>query len=251
MRSHSGSCFSLALIVLLLFSCDKDKPEKPVYRDFSFNPLSFLDQVPAGLKESDDPYARLVYDDIAFMLDWSEFIGQLTLPDNALKQTEGSNDVYRWNHNTGSQLLLLSLTFSKEDYEFVWKETISYGVGASIDYLTARLQESGKIGTLDYNVNWFCGLDQLTGQCDPVFRHYQWNTEDSSSLTYYVKMENLSGITTETIEYRLSLNSAGYGTSITYIGDAIYYEAYWDSDGSGHCLFYEGSNTNSFEWTVD
>jgi hypothetical protein len=250
MKSNAIACLIAVLTAFLLFSCHKDKPEDLVYRDLSFDPVSLLDQIPYGLKVSEDPYAKLVYGDIAYMLDWGEFSNQLILPDSAIKMSSGASaGTYTWNLNTGSLLLLINLTFSREGNEYQWQEKIQYGpVGTPNEYLTAQEYESGDSGSLQYNTRWFCGLNQLTDPCDPLYRQYKWKMIDDNSIFYQVKMKDQTVVPAMYLEYRLILNSDGSGTINAYSGTEQYYTAAWDSLGNGIYSLHEGEEPVTHQW---
>jgi len=252
MKSNVSACILIALMAFLSSSCHKDKPEDLVYHDLTFNPASLLEQIPAGLKGSEDPYARLVYGDMAAMLDWGEFSDQLILPDSVTKTLSGAvAETYQWNLNTGSLFLLVNLTFSKAGNEYQWQEKIQYGpVGAPNEYLTAKEYEPGDSGSLQYNTRWFCGLNQLTDPCDPLYRQYKWKMIDNSSIFYQVKMKDQTLEPALNLEYRLILNTDGSGSVNATSGTEQYYHAAWNNLGSGIYSLYKGEVPETHEWNL-
>ncbi|MBN2763196.1 MAG: hypothetical protein JXR41_08915 [Bacteroidales bacterium] len=249
---HSNHYIAFALVLLSVLSCSREKNEKPVYRDPSFDPVLFSDQLPGGLKNAADPYAKLVYGDILSMLDWSEFSGQLALPDSAEKQVSiTSAESYLWNLNTGSLLLQIFLSFSKEGDDYVWQEEIRYGIlGTYNEYITVRENESAKSGSLQYNMQWFCGLDQLTNPCAPSYRYYEWKITINGNLAYIVKFENQTVEPAMNIEYRLMLAPDGSGSVDAYSGTGRYYHAAWDTLGNGVYTLHNDEIPETHEWTI-
>ena len=250
MKSTARYCnYIVAFTILLFLSCSKEKTEKLVYRDLSFDPVSVLDRIPDGLKESGNPYAKLVYNDITTLLDWGEFTNQLTLPGNALKQFTGAtSETYRWNLNTGNLLLLITLTFSTDDDDYRWQDKIQYGLGFANEYLTARENKAGTGGSLDYNTGWICGIDQLTDPCDPTYRHYEWVLHNDGSLAYIARMEEQTMLSVVKIEYRLVLSADGSGNVTAYTGTEQYYHVGWNNQGNGVYTLHEGEVPITYEW---
>lgn len=239
-----------AAILLMLVSCKKDKDESITYYDLSFNPSVLVAKIPEGIKQSVNPYAKMVYEDITGMLDWSEFSDQLILPAEAAKISEDAGRVtYQWNHNTGSLLLAISLVFSKEGDEYQWKEKIQYGAGTDNDYLTARESKDKKSGSLDYNVYWFCGLGQLTEPCNALLKHYEWLFKDDGGIFYASAGFDPGSTPAQSVEYRLSLNPDGTGNSMAIAG-AVSYSASWDNQGNGVYTLHDGDYTETHEWTA-
>ncbi len=237
-------------IMLMLFSCKKDKNENLTYYDLSFNPSVLTDRIPAGVKQSVNPYAKIVYEDIIGMLDWREFSDQLTLPAEAVKIGEDAERIiFLWNYNTNSLLLAINLVFSKEGSEYQWEEKIQYGDGTANEYLVARESNDKKSGSLDYNVFWFCGLDQLTKPCDVLLKHYEWVFKDDGSVFYLSAGIDPSSVPAQSIEYRLILNPDGTG-STSAIAGLISYTASWDNQGNGVYTLYDGDYTEMHEWTA-
>jgi hypothetical protein len=252
MKQHNSYLFSILLILSVFLSCSKDKTEKLVYRDLGFDPVSVLDKIPAGLKESNDPYARMVYDDILTMLDWGEFSNQLTLPGTALKLSTGAeSEKYQWSLNTGTLLLLIGLTFSRDGEYYQWQENIQYGLGTANEYFSARENKSGNSGSLDYNMHWFCGLEQLTSPCEPNYHHFEWTVHDNQQLEYSSKMNVQTEMPVVTIETRLVMNPDGSGLVDAYTGSEPYYSAVWDKQGNGSYTQYDGDTHVTSGWIVD
>ncbi len=238
------------VLVLLFFSCKKEKEVSLTYFDMSFNPSALSERIPAGLKNSADPFARLVYDDIASMLDWNEFSNQLTLPADAEKiNAESGRLMYRWHHNTGSLLLTIRLIFSREGSDYFWEEKIQYGTGTANEYLTVKESHDKKSGSLDYNIYWFCGLEQLTESCDAVNKHYTWTLKDDESVLYVLTEIDPFSDSGEQVELRLNLNSDGTGNTVAIAGTQ-YYTAAWDIQGNGIYTLHNGDDTQIHEWTA-
>jgi hypothetical protein len=237
-------------ILLMLSSCKKDNDENITYYDINFNPSALSAKIPAGLMQSADPYAKIVSEDITSMLDWSEFLNQLKLPADAEKiSADDSRQTYQWIHNTGSLILAISLVFSKEGNEYQWKEKIQYGTGMANDFLTAKESKDKKSGSLDFNVFWFCGLDQLTEPCDALLKHYEWEFKDDGGIFYASTGVDPSSIPAQYIEYRLNLNADGTGSSMANAG-LVYYNASWDNKGNGIYTLHDGDNVEMHEWTA-
>jgi len=237
-------------MLLLLFSCKKEKEEILTYRNLSFNPSFLSERIPSGLKTSSNLHARLVYDDIADMLDWSEFSDQLILPEDAVKlNSDNSRLKYQWNKNTGSSLLTINLVFSKEGSDFRWDEKIQYGTGMANEYLSIKESSDKKDGSLDYNVYWFCGWEQLTSSCEAVMKHYTWTFKDDGGIFYSLTGAEPSSDAGQPIEFRLNLNPDGTGNSMAVAG-TFYYTAAWDSLGNGTYTLHDNENTEIYEWTV-
>ena len=252
MKRYNRHILSILMILSVSLSCSKDKTEKLVYHDPGFNPVSVPDKIPAGLKESNDPFARIVYDDILTMLDWGEISNQLILPGTALKLSTGAeSENYQWSLNTGNLLLLINLTFSRDGEYYQWQEKIQYGLGTANEYLSARENKSGNNGSLDYNMNWFCGLEQLTNPCEPNYRHYEWTIHDNLQLEYSSKMDVQTEGPVVTIENRLILNPDGSGTMDAFTGLEPYYSAVWDKQGNGSYTRHDGDTHVTSDWIVD
>jgi hypothetical protein len=239
-------------IILAGISCSKDKSENLSYHDLSFNPGVYLGKVPAGLKESDDPYAGLLYDDINSILDWSEFNNQLKLPDNATKMSSSAQrEEYQWSLFTGQYIMLFQLSYLLSGEYYQWDEKLLYGAGLSNNYLKATENKKANEGTLDYNTLWYCGLDPLIEPCVPAYRFYEWNINDDQGLDYSVNTTDFSSIPPVNTEVRMHLEPDGSGYLETYVNTEKYYSATWDILGNGIYTMHNIQPPAIHEWNVE
>jgi len=245
----------LAAMTLVASGCKKeeDPPDPEEFAALSFDAEQVLEKIPDGLKNSDDEYAQDCYQNIEDALDMSDFIGQMEVPDNAVRTDKKSTGgTWRWTWNYAGQSYTFYWTYEESGGKRWWTMEIQMGSGPRYDYITAWEMMDGSEGEVEYNFEWaLIAEGEEYDEGDFVFWRYHWKLDTTGKYTFNWIVDSSDSEYETAWEYDVVVNDDGSGSISYYLMDELFYFWQWNTDGSGSWEYYiDGDVFMSGTWAA-
>jgi hypothetical protein len=240
----------LFLFAVLFAGCNKEEEEVPEdIAKFSFDSQAVLDQLPEGLKSSEDDMAEECVSMIEGALDMSAFMDNMEVPDNAVKTSKkASGDTWQWTWSYMGETWTFYWTYDEDSSKKYWTMQIQYGAGAKYDYITAWVKKDGSGGQVIYSFNWVNIYDAQATDYVDLHWIYNWSLDASGNYHIDWKYESSELEVENYMSYDILINADGSGTIDYYLNDVLFYHMEWDVAGNGSWVYYFGDMEQSGTW---
>lgn len=229
----------LCLSFFFLPACDKEEV-KPEFRQMTFESEEVLKKLPAGLVNSNDEHAEECMSMINDALDMSDFMGDLTVPDGAVKVSKkSSGDTWTWSVNVQGYEYSFFWTYSEDGSKHYWTMEIQVDGGAKHSYIQAWEYKDGSGGQVKYNFNWTAAV-YGSMEYEDIFWTYDWSIDDSGNYHFSMTWDSGEGENDFYLEYLVVVNDDGSGSIEYWLMDNLVYEMVWDAAGNGTWTYYSG-----------
>ena len=236
---HNSLLFLLAGSVLFFSSCNKDGTGDQEFETISFDKQEILDNIPAGLKNSTDTYAQQCYSDIESALDMSNFMDDMTPPEDAVRSSKkAAGDTWQWTVSDGTNSLTFYWSYEEDSQTKYWTMEIQIDEGEVFPYITAKESKDGKQGEVLYNFNWVVAYEGYGPEAADLYWKYHWNVDNTGNYTFNWDYDSNDPSYDFFLNYEVVVNADGSGTIDYYSMDAKYYHMEWDSQGNGSWTYY-------------
>ena len=249
-KFHLKGLAVLGIFACLLLACEKEEV-RPEFRQMTFESQEVLDKLPEGLTNSDDSYAMECVSMINDALDMSEFVGDMEVPDGAVKTArKSSGDTWTWTVNAQGHTYSFYWTYSDDSEKHYWTMEIEVDGSDKYAYIQAWEYKDGSGGQVKYNFNWVAAVYGST-DFDEIFWTYTWDLDDSGNYHFTMTWDGSEEGYDFYIEYAIVVNEDGSGSIQYWLMEELVYEMVWDAQGNGTWIFYSGGQEfMSGSWTA-
>jgi hypothetical protein len=198
---------------------------------------------------SQDPYAQQAVGYVESALNWSDFSGQMTPPDDAVN---GSDNSFTWTWNYGGMYVItMWWEYSDDNTKNYWEIDVQYGDGDRYDYITAWEYKDGTGGEVLYNYAWICAAEEPASECEDLYWKYTWELDEDNNYIFTYSVESEDDEYENSIMYETRVNDDGSGSVDYYFMDELFYHMEWDTEGNGSWVQYFGDTEISGSWDID
>jgi hypothetical protein len=249
--SHFSALMFSLMFILALSACKKEEDPPEEFHSLSFEQEEVLDRIPSGLKSSNDIYAQSCYHMVETVVDMSEFIDNMDVPEDATRDRSQSDEyTWKWDWHSSSGIATLYWNYEERESRRYWSLDVQFNDGQRYNYIDAWESLDGLHGEVAYNVLWYT-YGEDGGNTDSQFLRYTWDQDASGTFTFNWKMDDAAGGSSSPMHYMMVINADGSGLIKHFSYDELETEMSWDALGNGSWVFYAfGEAYADGSWTV-